>query len=211
VTYGVSATGGNPEAGRREADFYSTPEDATEAASYGIPGLDKMTGVWECACGDGRLAKVLEKRRPGWKMAATDLFDRSYGVGGVDFLTAEWPDDLDKDSTVIFTNPPFSLSEQFIRRALSHDVAMVVMFSKSTYYHADVRRSFFEEMAPQYKYDLTFRVDFSGQGRPTMECSWLVWVRDADDPNICQLRLLPRSPLMPSRKLALTDEDWDIL
>ena len=203
------AAGGNPEKGRREADFYGTPEDATEAALAGIDGMQYVTSIWEPACGDGRLCKVLDKKKPSWKIHASDLHHRGYGIGGVDFLTASWPAHLPKDYTAIFTNPPFSHSEQFIRKALSLEPAMVIMFGKSTYYHADNRREFFESLKPQYKYDLTFRIDFSGQGRPTMECSWFVWLRDADDPNICQLRLLPRAP--GSKRTRKPKDEWDIL
>lgn len=208
MTFGVSAAGGNPKNGRRKADHYSTPEDASHAG-MDIPGLENMEGLWECACGDGRLAKIITARRPDLKIIASDLLD--YGYGEVeDFLDCDWPVNLNKDKSAIFTNPPFSLSEEFIRRSLYHNPAMIVMFSKSTYYHADIRRQFFGAMRPRYKYDLTFRVDFSGEGRPTMECSWFVWLRDQEQ--ICEVKLLPRSPHMLGRpKQQPPEDDWDIL
>lgn len=40
--------------------------------------------VWECACGEGHLSKVLKNR--GYEVLSTDLIDRGYGIGNIDFL-----------------------------------------------------------------------------------------------------------------------------
>ena len=56
--------------------------------------------VWECACGDGAISRILEAA--GFDVFSTYLVDRGYGRGGHDFLA---------DNTTladhIVTNPPY--------------------------------------------------------------------------------------------------------
>jgi hypothetical protein len=56
--------------------------------------------IWEPACGDGAISKVLEAA--GYTVISTDLVDRGYGHGGHDFLKSETP--LGRN---IITNPPY--------------------------------------------------------------------------------------------------------
>ena len=72
----VGAT--NHSVNNREAnDYYATDPIAIELL------LDKekfSDNVWECACGEGHLSKVLEEH--GHQVYSTDLIDRGYGAGG---------------------------------------------------------------------------------------------------------------------------------
>ena len=68
--------------------------------------------IWEPACGDGRMVRVL-KSRLRHAVLATDLYDYGFGLAGIDFLTGPI---LECD--LIVTNPPFSLAREFIARAL---------------------------------------------------------------------------------------------
>ena len=55
---GGKLAGGNPKRGRVDNDFYATPEIATEA----LMKVEKFNGnIYECACGDGKMSKVLKK------------------------------------------------------------------------------------------------------------------------------------------------------
>lgn len=66
---------------REENDYYATPPEAVEA----LLAQEKFwKNIWEVACGEGHIAKVLEKE--GYTVYGTDLIDRGYGRGGVDFL-----------------------------------------------------------------------------------------------------------------------------
>jgi hypothetical protein len=56
--------------------------------------------IWEPACGDGAISKVLETA--GYRVVSTDLIDRGYGAGGHNFLKSTKP--LAKN---IITNPPY--------------------------------------------------------------------------------------------------------
>lgn len=68
--------GVNPNAIREKNDFYATNPHALEIA---LPILKDILhkNVWECACGQGHLAKVLEEN--GYSVKSTDLIDRGYG------------------------------------------------------------------------------------------------------------------------------------
>ena len=72
--------------------------------------------IWEPACGDGAISKVLAEA--GYQVVSTDLIDRGYGAGGQDFLKSDKP--LAKN---IITNPPYGthgLGDAFVRKALIH-------------------------------------------------------------------------------------------
>jgi hypothetical protein len=103
------------------------------------------------------------------------LINRGYGIGEVDFINSPPPS---SDITAIVTNPPFNLAEQFIRHAiLDLQIPYCALLLKATYWHAKSRISLFKECPPAVIYPLTWRLDFMNRGRPTMECSWIVWDR----------------------------------
>lgn len=67
-------------------DFFSTPRWAT----FALIDNEKFSGdIWECACGDGTMSKVLEVT--GCTVPSTDLYDRGYGEAGLNFLTYDTP------------------------------------------------------------------------------------------------------------------------
>lgn len=70
--------------------------------------------VWEPACGNGAISKVLQDT--GHQVHSTDLIQREFGQGGIDFLKTTEP--LAKH---IITNPPYGkhgLADAFTRKAL---------------------------------------------------------------------------------------------
>jgi hypothetical protein len=82
---------------RETHDFYPTWPAATRA----LLSVERFDGaIWEPACGDGAMSKVLEAA--GHEVISTDLIDRGYGEGGRDFLM-EWQ----PRAPNIVTNPPF--------------------------------------------------------------------------------------------------------
>lgn len=104
----------------READDYYTT-DPTAVLQF-INNLSKYRArlaggffdtIWEPACGCGNISKVLIDA--GYKVYSTDLFDRGFGVSGVDFLqTTKMPNNCD----TIITNPPYMLANEFILHAM---------------------------------------------------------------------------------------------
>jgi hypothetical protein len=77
-------------------DFFRTPRWAT----FALIENEKFNGeIWECACGDGTMSRVLEET--GQPVRSTDLYDRCFGEAGVDFLMSRSRADTD--------NPPSRL------------------------------------------------------------------------------------------------------
>lgn len=82
---------------RAAFEFYPTPPEATRA----LLSVETFEGsIWEPACGDGAISKVLTEA--GYQVVSTDLIDRGYGAGGHNFLKSTEP--LAKH---IITNPPY--------------------------------------------------------------------------------------------------------
>lgn len=168
---------------RKPADLYPTPVDATHSIMELIRQLG-IKRVWEPACGDGRLARVLEWH--GLDVQASDLReDPGFGFGGLDFLNDDpvekWGWDL-KDLDAVITNPPFSLAIEFIKKALEY-APIVIMLVKQNYYNTKGRIPFFDEMRPTFFLPITWRLAFLKEERgnsPLMDCAWAVWTRDKD-------------------------------
>lgn len=107
---------------REKDDFYSTSPDAVER----LLRVESFDGaVWEPACGDGAICRVLADR--GYSVVATDLVDRGYGEPRVDFLMEYRP-----RAPNIITNPPFKLSTDFVRKALDLTTGKVAMLLRVT-------------------------------------------------------------------------------
>lgn len=95
--------------------------------------------MWEVACGEGHLSERLKEY--GHEVYSTDLIDRGYGVGGIDFL--ECPDKWDGD---ILTNPPYKFAQQFVEHGLElvNDDSKVFMFLKLQFLEGKARRKLFD-------------------------------------------------------------------
>ena len=152
---------------RKAGDFYPTPKDVTAALINLICQFLPNGGViWEPACGENDMADTIRER--GYSVVATDI------LTGTDFLTAPVPD----GTAWIITNPPFSLAEQFIRRAYQTELPFAFLL-KSQFWHAAGRLPLFEECTPTVIAPLTWRPDFnfkSGKrGSPLMDVIWCIW------------------------------------
>lgn len=105
---------------REKHDFYATEPSAIDDL-LSVETFSK--NIWECAVGQGHLAKRLEEH--GYIVECTDLVDRGYpNTEIVDFLKEKYPFDGD-----IITNPPYKYCTEFILNALDsisdgHKVAM---------------------------------------------------------------------------------------
>lgn len=135
--------------------------------------------VWECACGEGHLAKVLEKR--GYIVKATDLIDRGYGKGGIDFLKYDKPFCGD-----IITNPPYKYAQEFVEKALSlvSEGRYVVMFLRLSFLEGKKRKKWFETSPPLYVYVSSSRVncakngnfqELAKKGGSVLAYAWFIW------------------------------------
>lgn len=96
--------------GRLPNEFYPTPPEAVRA----LLSVEAFDGpIWEPACGDGRIAKVLADH--GHTVVSTDLHAYGFAESGIDFLRQREP-----RAKHIVTNPPYGsgLADRFITKAL---------------------------------------------------------------------------------------------
>lgn len=121
---------------RESNDFYATESTAIDAL---LEKAELSYNLWECACGAGHLSKRLIEL--GYNVKSTDLIDRGFGVGGVDFLQST--DTFDGD---IITNPPYKYAREFIEKALTliPDGRRVFMLLKLQFLEGKARRHLFD-------------------------------------------------------------------
>lgn len=166
----------------REAnDYYATEPKALEL----LLELEQFSPyVWECACGEGHLSEALKKH--GYKVFSTDLIDRGYGRGGVDFLKvtkAEVGADFPRD---IITNPPYKYAKEFVEHALdiSVDGTKVAMFLKLQFLEGKARRGLFEKYPPKTIYVASSRLLCAKNGEfqkmrdgggSAVAYAWFIW------------------------------------
>ena len=189
---------------RKAADIYPTPVDATESIIQLIKAMSKafeeehgrpIKRIWEPACGDGRLARVLEWH--GYEVVSTDVRHHSgYGTGGIDFLNSdplEFGWDIGEIDMIV-TNPPFSLSVEFVRKSLAI-TPYVIMLVKQNYYNTQNRYGFFHDKRPGMFIPITWRLAFLEEERgksPLMDCAWAVW-GPCFEPDLCAFEPILRT------------------
>ncbi|MCD8376237.1 MAG: NAD(P)-dependent oxidoreductase [Oscillospiraceae bacterium] len=135
--------------------------------------------IWECACGQGHLSRVLEAH--GFKVISTDLIYRGFGSPEpFDFLE----DTLGGFNGDIITNPPYKYALQFIERALEivQPGRKVAMFLKLQFLEGKARKQFFLENPPKRVYVSSSRLncamngDFEARTASSAVCyAWFVW------------------------------------
>lgn len=155
---------------RQDKDFYPTPPECTTALLDFLEDkmlLRKSDPIWECACGSNAMVDVMRER--GYSVIGTDI------VNGQDYLTT----DLQVDYEWIITNPPFILSQQFIERSVTNGKPFAMLL-KSQYWHSAKRRELFIKHPPLFVLPLTWRPDFTNEGKSLMDVIWCVWVGNSN-------------------------------
>ena len=158
------------KADREKNDYYATDPIAIKW----LIKLENLShNIWECACGEGHLAKPLIEN--GFNVKCTDLIDRGFGVGGVDFL---------KQSEIfngdIITNPPYRYAQEFIEHALQliPDGKKVCMFLKVQFLEGKKRRVLYDITPPKRVWVSTSRIQCGKNGEFTdsmIAYAWYVW------------------------------------
>ena len=170
----------------RGLEFYRTPIEATRAL-IAIEGDRLPQNIWEPACGDGAMAEPLGAA--GRTVLATDIVDRGYDIGDVDFLTTRLEDSAYINAVV--TNPPFSLAQQFVDRSFSFsNIHYCALLLRLAFLESGKRKEWFEA-------NPTARVHVSSRRLPMMHRenyegvrtassaiphAWFVWLRGYDGP-----------------------------
>ena len=189
---GASMAGGNPdpERGRADSDFYPTPPEVTHALVNAYPRLHQDV-IWEPCCGDGAMIAALNDQ--GCQRVVGSDVEVYPMVRGLKTLRMNAFDAtvLPKNVTAIVTNPPFEIAPELIMHLLSLRPQFLALVLKSTFWHAKTRAPLFWSFRPTAIHPLTWRPDFKGLGRPTMEIMWCVWERPPQSPD----GIIRRKPL----------------
>lgn len=159
---------------RADYDYYATEPKATEL----LLEEEKFSNtIWECACGEGHMAKVLKNH--GYDVYSTDLIDRGYGTGGIDFLRCN-----DIHNCDIITNPPYKYAKEFVLKALDSITVghKVAMFVKLTFLETQGRKQLFLRYPPKTIYISSSRLQCwkngdkqASKGSTAIAYIWIVW------------------------------------
>ena len=156
----------------RGDDFYATPPETVEA----LLSVEKFSGpIWEPACGDGAISKVLQAA--GYEVISTDLVERGFGPGRVDFLMetrALAPD--------IVTNPPYKIGNEFAAHSCRLATGKVAFLMRLVWLEGQSRRKLFEAtpLARVWVFSARIpRMHRDGYDGPkttsTIAFAWFVW------------------------------------
>jgi hypothetical protein len=170
ATYAAAQT--DDPVNRETHDFYPTWPAATEA----LLRVERFDGpIWEPACGDGAMSRVLESA--GYNVVSSDLVDRGYGEGGRDFLM-EWT----PRAPNIVTNPPFRWAIEFTDRALQLTTGKVALFLRLAFLEGIERGRWFPQTPLARTWVMSRRVPFAkgrsvedGEGAGVIAFAWFVW------------------------------------
>jgi len=155
-------------------DFFPTPKWAT----FALIDNEKFTGdIWESACGDGAMSKVLEET--GCKVRSTDLYERGYGEAGHDFLKES------ARAKNIVTNPPYNCAEGFLANGLKlaeHKFALLLRLAFLE--GANRANTIFTRIPPARVWVFSERITFymkgaTQAGSGTTAYAWFVWDKNA--------------------------------
>ena len=186
VLSGGQLAGGNSTSKREENDFYATNPETLKMFLYEFWKDNTFEGneILEPACGQGHISKTLKELLPNFNITSTDLIDRGYGIGGIDFLTHDYKKMFD----VVITNPPFSLAKEFIEKGLKISNKHVIMLCKIQLLEGTKRKEMFFNTPLKYVYVHTTRQATWKEGKPldpngkkwatTMCLAWFVWDKD---------------------------------
>lgn len=155
-------------------DFFPTPPWAT----FALADNEEFKGdIWECACGDGAMSRVLEDVNS--RVISSDLYDRGYGEIGIDFLHQN------RTADNIITNPPYNCAEGFVASGLKSAKRKFALLLRLAFLEgANRQRTIFSDCPPSRVWVFSERITFypSGaqqKGSGTTAYAWFVWDKDA--------------------------------
>lgn len=160
---------------RQSEDYYATDPIAGHLLLEVEPELNN---IWECACGEGHLAKVFDEA--GKLGKATDLINRGYGTQENFLLNKEPYHNGD-----IVTNPPYKYAQEFVEHSLSKvdEGRKVCMFLKVLFLETQKRKELFIKFPPKVIYVSSSRIncakngDFVTYNSSAIAYAWYVWIK----------------------------------
>jgi hypothetical protein len=155
-------------------DFFPTPRWAT----FALIDNEKFAGdIWESACGDGAMSKVLEQASD--RVRSSDLYDRGFGESGIDFLAAA------SRAGNIVTNPPYNCAEGFVASGVKLAQRKFALLLRLAFLEGANRAStIFARNPPSRVWVFSERITFYMKGAKqagsgTTAYAWFVWDKDA--------------------------------
>lgn len=169
-------------------DFYPTPSWCTEA----LLACEKFDGdIWEPACGDGAISKVLEKT--GCSIYSSDKYYRGYGDRtAIDFVQCSQA--LHADN--IITNPPYNLAEDFVHIGLKKAHEKLALLLRLSFLESARRyNEIYKISQPSTVWVFSERITFypnglQTAGSGTLAYAWFIWDK-TDRYNTTQLKWIP--------------------
>ena len=172
----------------RIINYRSDPVYERHAFDWYIEGRDVVDklftavafegAVHDPACGGGNIPKVAMSR--GLEATGSDIVDRGYGCGGVNFL------DDDTPRVNIVSNPPYVLAEKFAHHALKVASGRIALLVRLAFLEGQGRRKrLFVPHPPEQVWVLSTRpsmppgdlaVDAKG-GK--VAYAWICWSRSS--------------------------------
>lgn len=181
---GGQLAGGNSSTEKADNDFYATDPKTVRIfldESYDI--FKDVSKIHEPCCGQGHLSKVLEEYFE-CKIQNTDLIDRGFGEGNVDYLNTYFKGNAD----LIITNPPFSLMNEFIEKGIQDTNRFLVLLGKIQTLETKERKRILENTPLKYVFVHSKRQATWKNGEPldpngkkwatTMCLAWFVWDKE---------------------------------
>ena len=164
---------GNPQK-RQKDDFYPTPPEAT----YSLLEKEEFNGeIWECACGNGAISKILKEKN--YNVYSSDLIDRGYGETNIDFLKSY------RKTDNIITNPPFKLGTEFVYQACHLANKKVAMLCRINFLEGVARGKMFKNTPLKTVYVFSRRITFTNpdsgkksHGGGMLAFAWFIWEKD---------------------------------
>ena len=165
-----SIVGTNNDGGRPENDFYPTPREG----SVGLLQREVFTkDVWEPACGNGAMSKVLQEW--GHRVYNTDIEPRMDGAGKIDFLKCQV-----LMAPCIVTNPPFILAQEFAQHALDLGAEKVALLCKLAFLETQERGDWLEKSPLRFVWVFKKRLSLYREGVKLknggmIAFAWFIW------------------------------------
>lgn len=156
---------------RKDADFYPTPDYATEA----LFSREKFEGlVLEPSCGHGHMSKIIEKYN---KCISSDIRDNIevYGTKNIDFLKI-----TEKYDNVI-TNPPFKIANDFVFKSKKVSTKKIALLLSIGFLEGVKRYEIFIDKDFPLKKVIVFsrRVKFmESESAPITTVAWFIWDKE---------------------------------
>ena len=160
---------------RQPEDYYATEPKAVEIL---LENEKFSQNIWECAVGEGHIAKVLENR--GYNVLKSDIINRGYpNTKIIDFLKFD-----KKELTCdIITNPPYKYAQEFVEKSLEcvKQGNKIAMLLKLTFLEGKSRKSMFLNNPPTKLYVSSSRLNCAKNGKfdeyksSAIAYGWYIW------------------------------------